>query len=167
MERNERPHTAAAMAFASKLSVGHQEIDRIIDEVEQTYRAQPTEWLPIAPVGNMVALQWYEDIDEFEDAIGGEFIDAGLLSFANLMRCLVVLLMMALGLGDVSRDASDRAGSGLDARTRRSARDSGSAGMSGASLEVGCSSRSREVAAAAFTCSIARVLKIHNRPERC
>ena len=37
------------MAFASKLSVGHQEIDRIIDEVEQTYRAQPTEWLPIAP----------------------------------------------------------------------------------------------------------------------
>lgn len=65
----------SAMAFASKLSVGHQEIDRIIDEVEQTYRAQPTEWLPIAPVGNMVALQWYEDIDEFEDAIGGEFIE--------------------------------------------------------------------------------------------
>ena len=63
------------MAFASKLSVGHQEIDRIIDEVEQTYRAQPTEWLPIAPVGNMVALQWYEDVDEFEDAIGGEFIE--------------------------------------------------------------------------------------------
>ena len=71
----QRPHTTAAMAFASKLSVGHQEIDRIIDEVEQTYRAQPTEWLPIAPVGNMVALQWYEDIDEFEDAIGGEFIE--------------------------------------------------------------------------------------------
>jgi|TARA_B100000524_G_scaffold281350_1_gene157479 hypothetical protein len=33
-----------ASTFAQKLAVGHQEIDRIIDEVEQIYNSQPMEW---------------------------------------------------------------------------------------------------------------------------
>jgi len=41
--------------------------------------------------------------------IGGLFVAEGTVTFADLMRSLVSLLMMALGLADVSRDASDRA----------------------------------------------------------
>lgn len=59
--------------FAQKLSVGHQEIGRIVDEVEQIYASQPTEWLALEPIGSMICNQWYEDEDEFEDAVGGSF----------------------------------------------------------------------------------------------
>ena len=52
---------------------GHQEVDRIIDEVEQIFACQPTEWLVLEPIGSMIMHQWYEDEDEFEDAIGGSF----------------------------------------------------------------------------------------------
>ena len=47
--------------------------------------------------------------------IGGLFVAEGTVTFADLMRSLVSLLMMALGLADVSRDASDRAGACLRA----------------------------------------------------
>ena len=60
-------------SLEQKLAIGHQEIDRIVDEVEQIYRAQPTEWLPLEPVGMMMLHEWYEDYDEFEDAVGGSF----------------------------------------------------------------------------------------------
>ena len=59
--------------FAGKLSVGHQEIGRIVDELDQIYGSQPTEWLPMKHIGHMIANMWYEDIDEFEDAMGGSF----------------------------------------------------------------------------------------------
>ena len=59
--------------FASKLAVGHQEIGRIVDELDQIYSSQPTEWLPMEHIGHMIANMWYEDMDEFEDAVGGSF----------------------------------------------------------------------------------------------
>ena len=66
---------SSASSFAYKLSIGHQEIDRIVDEVEQVYSSQPTEWLAVEPIGLMMVqlLDWYEDYDEFEDACGGSF----------------------------------------------------------------------------------------------
>lgn len=64
-----------ASTFAQKLAVGHQEIDRIIDEVEQIYNSQPMEWLALEPIGMMVTHLWYEDEDDFQDAIGGTFED--------------------------------------------------------------------------------------------
>jgi len=63
----------ASSSFAEKLSVGHQEIDRIVDEVEQIYHTQPNEWLILEPIGSMVMHEWYEDEDEFQDAVGGSF----------------------------------------------------------------------------------------------
>ena len=60
-------------SFASKLAVGHQEIGRIVDELDQIYSSQPTEWLPMENIGNMISNEWYEDLDEFEDALGGSF----------------------------------------------------------------------------------------------
>lgn len=59
--------------FAHKLAIGHQEIDRIVDEAEQIYNMQPTEWLPLAPIGQMMLHEMYEDVDELEDALGGSF----------------------------------------------------------------------------------------------
>ena len=58
-----------------KLAVGHQEIDRIVDEVEQIYASQPMPWLVVEPIGMMLLniCDWYEDYDEFEDAVGGSF----------------------------------------------------------------------------------------------
>jgi len=63
----------ATSTFAGKLAVGHQEIGRIVDELDQIYSSQPTEWLPMKHIGHMIANMWYEDIDEFEDAMGGTF----------------------------------------------------------------------------------------------
>ena len=34
---------ADGATFASKLAIGHQEIGRIVDEVDQIYSSQPTE----------------------------------------------------------------------------------------------------------------------------
>ena len=59
----------------SKLAIGHQEIDRSVDEVEQIYATTggAVEWLALEPIGNMMLHEMYEDFDEFEDAIGGSF----------------------------------------------------------------------------------------------
>lgn len=66
---------AGGRDFAQLLSIGHQEIDRITDEVEQIYASQPTEWLQVEAVGQTIinVQGWYEDYDEFEDAVGGSF----------------------------------------------------------------------------------------------
>ena len=71
--------TALQNTVASKLAIGHQEVDRIVDEVEQIYGSQPTEWLTLKPIGMMLLHEFYEDFDELEDALGGsfqEFIEA-------------------------------------------------------------------------------------------
>ena len=61
-----------------KLAIGHQELDRIVDEVEQVYASvgeAGIEWLSVSSVGQMVQQlnDWYEDFDELEDAVGGNF----------------------------------------------------------------------------------------------
>jgi hypothetical protein len=65
-------------SFGYKLSIGHQEIDRIVDEVESIYSSlllTGTEWIGVEQIGNMLVQlnDWYEDCDEFEDACGGSF----------------------------------------------------------------------------------------------
>jgi len=36
-----------------KIDISHQEMDRIIDELEQIYASQPTTWLPTEAIGMM------------------------------------------------------------------------------------------------------------------
>jgi len=57
------------------VDVSHQEVDQILTELEEIYRNQPTEWLGVRDIGHMLAHMWYEDMDEFEDAIKGPFDD--------------------------------------------------------------------------------------------
>jgi len=53
-----------------KIDISHQEMDRIIDELEQIYASQPTTWLPTEAIGMMIANELgYEDTGEFEDAL--------------------------------------------------------------------------------------------------
>ena len=44
----------------------------------------------------------------FQYIVGGAFFEADLIEFPDIMRCLLVLIFMAFGLAQVSRDASDR-----------------------------------------------------------
>eukprot|EP00310_Coccolithus_braarudii_P005941 CAMPEP_0183382406 /NCGR_PEP_ID=MMETSP0164_2-20130417/126929_1 /TAXON_ID=221442 /ORGANISM="Coccolithus pelagicus ssp braarudi, Strain PLY182g" /LENGTH=242 /DNA_ID=CAMNT_0025560027 /DNA_START=35 /DNA_END=763 /DNA_ORIENTATION=- len=69
----EAPSLGPSESLLTKLAAGHQEVDRIMDEVEAIYHSQPTEWLVVEPIGSMVCHLWYEDEDEFEDAVGGSF----------------------------------------------------------------------------------------------
>lgn len=60
--------------------VSHQEIERILSEVEAWYFAAldqaGVEWLPVQGITNFLFNDLgYEDIDEFEDAIQGSFTD--------------------------------------------------------------------------------------------
>jgi len=59
-------------------SVSHQEIERILSEVEAWYQTAHDqagqEWLPLAGITNFLFMDLgYEDMDEFEDAIQGSF----------------------------------------------------------------------------------------------
>lgn len=60
--------------------VSHQEIERILSEIEVWYETAHdqagAEWLPLAGITNFLFNDLgYEDIDEFEDAVGGTFPD--------------------------------------------------------------------------------------------
>jgi mediator of RNA polymerase II transcription subunit 31 len=57
------------------IDVSHQEVDQILDELEQIYFNQPTEWLGVRDIGLMLAHMMYEDMDELEDAIKGTIED--------------------------------------------------------------------------------------------
>ncbi|KAJ3160627.1 hypothetical protein HDU86_000386 [Geranomyces michiganensis] len=58
----------------SKLS--HQETSRIIDEIEKAYALMGVEWLPVDNICNLLCNELgYEDIPEFEEAMGGPFVD--------------------------------------------------------------------------------------------
>lgn len=57
------------------MDVSHQEVDQILGELEEIYYNQPTPWLAVKDIGQMLAHMWYEDMDEFEDAIKGTFAD--------------------------------------------------------------------------------------------
>uniref|UniRef100_A0A7S1FJQ6 Zinc finger ZPR1-type domain-containing protein n=1 Tax=Noctiluca scintillans TaxID=2966 RepID=A0A7S1FJQ6_NOCSC len=68
------------MLAAFKANVSHQEIERILNEVEkwhQTLQSQTgEEWLPLESITNFLFTELgYEDMDEFEDAISGTFPD--------------------------------------------------------------------------------------------
>ena len=64
----------AAMLDGFAVDVSHQEIERIVVELEELYKSQPGEWLPIAGIGAYLASELgYEDIDEFEDALKSDF----------------------------------------------------------------------------------------------
>merc|ERR1719221_1920701 len=59
-------------------NVSHQEIERILSEVEAWYEASNAqagvEWLPVDGITNFLCNDLgYEDIDEFEDALQGSF----------------------------------------------------------------------------------------------
>ena len=71
----ETPLPTSKPTVAEKLSGGHQEVGKILDEVEQIYLSQPTQYLLLHPIANMLQHLWYEDTDEFEDAVGGSFED--------------------------------------------------------------------------------------------
>ena len=45
----------------------------------------------------------------FQYFIGGVFFDMGIVGFQNIMTCLLVLIFMAMGMAQISRDASDKA----------------------------------------------------------
>ena len=64
----------AAMLDGFAVDVSHQEIERIVVELEELYKSQPGEWLPIAGIGAYLADELgYEDLDEFEDALKSDF----------------------------------------------------------------------------------------------
>ena len=63
-----------AAGWVPRLGGGHQEVDRILDELEQIYASQPNEWLVADPIASMVMREeGYEDEDELEDALGGSW----------------------------------------------------------------------------------------------
>jgi len=56
-------------------NLSHQECALILTELEEIYKIQPHEWLAVKGMdGAMATLAGYEDIDEFEEAIGGSFV---------------------------------------------------------------------------------------------
>lgn len=59
-----------------KIDISHQEVERIIDELEEIYQNQPQEWLGVEAIGMLLCTTLgYEDMDEFEDAIKGVFAE--------------------------------------------------------------------------------------------
>ena len=69
-----RARFGAAMLDGFAVDVSHQEIERVVVELEELYRSQPGEWLPIAGIGDYLARELgYEDLDEFEDALKSDF----------------------------------------------------------------------------------------------
>ena len=66
----EEESQGAKMLEAFSVDISHQEVERILIELEEIYKTQPGEWLPIHGMGSMLAMDLgYEDEDEFEDAL--------------------------------------------------------------------------------------------------
>ena len=67
---SEEDSQGAKMLEAFSVDISHQEVERIIIELEEIYKTQPGEWLPIYGIGSILANDLgYEDEDEFEDAL--------------------------------------------------------------------------------------------------
>eukprot|EP00916_Digyalum_oweni_P006359 GHVL01010941.1.p2 GENE.GHVL01010941.1~~GHVL01010941.1.p2 ORF type:complete len:232 (-),score=52.24 GHVL01010941.1:1456-2151(-) len=59
---------------AFHIDISHQEVERILCELEQMFSAQPLEWLPLESTSMFICADLgYEDMNEFEDAIKGDF----------------------------------------------------------------------------------------------
>ena len=73
-DHSEAPARTALDRFG--VDVSHQEISRIVQELEELYKSQPGEWLPARGVASYLAAELgYEDEDEFEDALRSTFMD--------------------------------------------------------------------------------------------
>ncbi|KAJ3372657.1 hypothetical protein GGF31_001679 [Allomyces arbusculus] len=58
------------------IDLGHQEAQRLIEELETLYAMSRSEWLAADPVASLLCAQLgYEDTAELEDALNGEFAD--------------------------------------------------------------------------------------------
>ncbi|OZJ05235.1 hypothetical protein BZG36_02299 [Bifiguratus adelaidae] len=56
------------------LNLGHQEVDRTIEELEAICKETPAEWIAVEPIAELLTRELgYEDRGEFEDALGGTF----------------------------------------------------------------------------------------------
>lgn len=82
-------HQIREMLEAFSWNVSHQEVERILSDVEVWYetanRDTGLEWLPVESIGQFVCMELgYEDQDEFEDAIQGSFEDF-LKSFPHII----------------------------------------------------------------------------------
>lgn len=59
-----------------KINLSHQEVARIIEELEKSYSTARVEWLAADPIAELLCRELgYEDMEEFKDALGGEFED--------------------------------------------------------------------------------------------
>ncbi|KAI8825193.1 uncharacterized protein EV422DRAFT_517816 [Fimicolochytrium jonesii] len=59
-----------------KLNLSHQEVSRIIEELEKAYTLANVEWLPSDPIAELLCRELgYEDMEEFKDALGGTFTE--------------------------------------------------------------------------------------------
>lgn len=59
-----------------KFNLAHQEMSRVMAELETIFDSQPCEWLPVEALGNLLGQELgYEDTAEFEDALQGDFED--------------------------------------------------------------------------------------------
>ncbi|KAI9182996.1 hypothetical protein H9P43_003912 [Blastocladiella emersonii ATCC 22665] len=68
-------HTQTLTAERS-IDLGHQEVQRMIDEIEVVYTSAQTEWLQAEPVATFLCMNLgYEDVPELEDALNGTFED--------------------------------------------------------------------------------------------
>jgi len=65
----------AQMLDGFAVDVSHQEIERVVVELEELYKSQPGEWLPTHGIAQYIAEELgYEDVDEFEDALKCDFV---------------------------------------------------------------------------------------------
>ena len=72
------PEGGGGLLEAFHIDVGHQEMARIVGELEEVYRSQPdaAALLPLEAVQNqLMSNLGYEDVDELEDALKGPFKD--------------------------------------------------------------------------------------------
>jgi C4-type Zn-finger protein len=57
-----------------KIDMSHQEMERLVSELETIYETTPAEFIALEPIANyMMHEMGYEDMPEFEDALNGTF----------------------------------------------------------------------------------------------
>ena len=120
------PHVMAnlgtQMLDGFSVDISHQEIERIVVELEELYKSQPGEWLPVAGVSTILADELgYEDVDEFEDALKGTFVE--FISKLPHVECAKVESELQPGLvRDVFKVTTARATEGNDSAQVANAR---------------------------------------------
>mmetsp|Transcript_21029 Transcript_21029/g.68055 ORF Transcript_21029/g.68055 Transcript_21029/m.68055 type:complete len:233 (-) Transcript_21029:96-794(-) len=76
MGAEEAEQTTVPIDSLTLHELGHQELDRIVKEIEQLYVSSKADFLPVALLKRHLPLELgYEDIDELEDAVHGTVED--------------------------------------------------------------------------------------------